>query len=469
VLIRDAEVAGTRTDLRWRDGVIVEIAERLPRSRGEEEVDGRGAALVPGLHDHHIHLLSLAASLDSISCGPPDVESVEALGSVFERGVPIRGWLRGTGYFESVAGPLDRDRLDAIHADHPVRIQHRSGAMWFLNSRAIAALDLDGRSSPSGIERDASGRATGRIFRGDDWLRQRLPSPDPPDLRAVGSLLARCGVTRVTDATPTNGSSEAELFRAAQRSGALSQRLRLMGGAELTGYATTDHFEIGEVKILFDESALPDLDRLVEDIREAHASARNVAIHPVTRPDIHFASAAIAAAGAVAGDRLEHASIAPPESMARIHALGLGVVTQPNFIAERGDAYRVDVDETDLPHLYRVKSWLDRSIPLAGGTDAPFGHPDPWKAIRAAVFRETRSHQTLGKDEIVTPECAFGLFSDRFQKSDSDAADAMMITVGQRADLCLLDAPWHDVRRDLSSDRVRLTIRDGKIIFEATH
>ncbi|WP_229758442.1 hypothetical protein [Peterkaempfera bronchialis] len=52
-------------------------------------------------------------------------------------------WVRGVGYHESVAGPLDRDRLDALVAHRPVRVQHRSGALWILNSAGAALLGLD--------------------------------------------------------------------------------------------------------------------------------------------------------------------------------------------------------------------------------------------------------------------------------------------------------------------------------------
>jgi predicted amidohydrolase YtcJ len=467
LLIRNAEVADRCVDLRCLDGTIVELSDRAARHPGEHEVDARGGALVPGLHDHHIHLFSLAAHLDSIPCGPPDIESRDALADVLRRAKPNRGWLRGTGYFESVAGPLDRLLLDAIFADQPLRIQHRSGSMWFLNSRAIEELGLDADDAPAGAERDATGRSTGRLFRADDWLRQKLPSSSAPDLSAVSSLLAGYGVTRLTDASPGNGPAEAALFRAAQHSRTLPQRLRLMGGLSLSGVDAGDRLEIGEYKILLDEPALPDLDELVNRIREAHAAQRSVAIHTVTRTEIHFALAAIDAAGARPGDRLEHASLAPLESLERARSLGLAIVTQPNFVAERGDAYRVEVESRDLPCLYRVRSWLEAGIPLAAGTDAPFGDPDPWRAIRAAVTRRTRSGQTLGENEIVSPEAAVQLFSDPILNARTARTPSAQLAVGQPADLCLLNAPWREVRGDLSSERVVMTICSGEIIWSA--
>jgi predicted amidohydrolase YtcJ len=467
VLIRDAEVAGRRRDVRIRDGAIAEIRARLGRMAREAEIDARGGALVPGLHDHHLHLLSLAAALDSVRCGPPTTTTPNALAAALRAAQPAGGWLRGTGYFESVAGPLDRAALDALRADVPIRIQHRSGSMWMLNSRAVEALGLDAGDAPDGVERDERGRATGRVFRADAWLRGRLSSTTPPDLARVGAFLARCGVTRVTDAGPGNGPEEASLFAEAQRKGALPQRLRLMGDERLCSAHATDALEIAERKLLYDEHALPPLDDVVVRIREAHAAERRVAIHAVTRTELHFALAALRIAGARAGDRLEHASVAPPEAMAQVHALGLSIVTQPNFVAERGDAYRADVEAGDRPHLYRVRSWLDRGVPLAAGSDAPFGDPDPWRAMRAAVTRTSASGAMLGVDERVAPECAIRLFGDGFLRTTPRGALAPAISVGDAADLCLLDAPWQDVRLDLSRDHVVATLRDGQVVWSA--
>ncbi len=462
MLIRDAEILGEPRDLRCRKGTIVEISSTIRPERGETEIDARGGALLPGLHDHHIHLLALAAGFDSIACGPPEVESHEELSRALGSARPIAGWLRGTGYFESVAGPLDRDRLDALHARHPLRIQHRSGSMWFLNSAAIQRLELDSGPRLPGIERDRKGRATGRLFRMDAWLRNRLPSRAVPDLSSVGTRLARLGVTRLTDATPTNGRNELALFRKAQAEGELPQRLRLMGDLSLSIRDTSDSLEVAEHKILLDESDLPDLGELTERISTAHEAERAVALHAVTRTEIHFALAALEAAGVRPGDRIEHASVSTVEARDTIRRLGIRVVTQPNFIVERGDAYRMDVPVRDLPHLYLLRSWLDAGVPLAAGTDAPFGRADPWLAMRAATTRRTRSGEPLGIGERVEAETAIALFSDA---AAARTANTTPLRPGRVADLCLLDAPWKDVREDLAGDHVAMTLCRGGIIW----
>ena len=46
-------------DVRIADGCVVECAPGLRAAAGEEELDAAGGALLPGLHDHHIHLRAL--------------------------------------------------------------------------------------------------------------------------------------------------------------------------------------------------------------------------------------------------------------------------------------------------------------------------------------------------------------------------------------------------------------------------
>ncbi|MFO7776920.1 MAG: hypothetical protein R6V28_01055, partial [Nitriliruptoraceae bacterium] len=64
---------GRVVDVRTRGALIVEVGVDLPVA-GERIVEG--GYLLPGLHDHHLHLLATAAAADAVPCGPPDVREV---------------------------------------------------------------------------------------------------------------------------------------------------------------------------------------------------------------------------------------------------------------------------------------------------------------------------------------------------------------------------------------------------------
>ncbi|MGE4606510.1 MAG: amidohydrolase family protein [Myxococcota bacterium] len=471
MLIVDAEVEGrAHVALRTDADRIVALGPSLVPRAGETVIDAAGGVLLPGLHDHHIHLLALAAAASSVHCGAPQVQSADTLGRALSaasadsaadgRGGSQADWIRGVGYHESVAGPLDRDQLDTWVSSRPLRIQHRTGAMWILNSVGVGRLGLDDGVDLAGVERDVTGRATGRLFDLDAWLRAALGSAVIPDLEPVGRMLAGCGVTGVTDATATNSAVEWNAFADAAQSGALRQRIVAMGQPDLA--AGRGPISLGAVKVLLTERALIDFDQLVGSIGAAHDVGRSVAIHCVTRAELVFAVSAFDASGARPGDRIEHASVAPPDVLERLARLPLTVVTQPTFLRERGDSYAVDVEPRDRPWLYRGRGFLRMGVPLGGGTDAPYGSADPWRAMAAAVSRRTVCGRVMGESECLSPEQALALFTT---PAEAPGGAPRRVAIGERADLCLLDRSWAEARENLDSALVAATISEGTLTF----
>ncbi len=463
-MIVDAEIDG-RPGIRVRieDDRVDAIAPNLSARAGERVFDARGGALLPGLHDHHIHLQATARAATSIDCGPPAVENESQLVAALGRAAssaPPNETLRGIGYHESVAGDLDAARLDRWVSDRPLRVQHRTGALWMFNRAALARLDAPVDTWPEGAERDARGRPTGRFHRLDDWLREQLGGAKRPDLAPLSRALAAHGITGVTDTTPTLDDDDAAYVRDAIERGALMQRAVLMGCERLS---KIDHARIerGPLKIILDEPALPDLDALAERMARAHAAGRPVAVHCVTRAELALAYGAFEAARPIAGDRIEHASVAPPAWVELIAGTPITVVTQPNFVYERGDRYLEDVDPDDRPWLYRGRGWLEAGVPLAAGSDAPYGGIDPWRAMAAAGSRQTRAGQSLSSAEALSPEESLALFtSDPLEPG----VKQRRIEVGARADLVALDAPWRTARTALATERVALTVAGGRIV-----
>ncbi len=467
LLIRGAELRrGTIADLRVTRDLIAEIGVNLAPAPGEACIEARGAALLRGLNDHHIHLFATAAARQSLHCGPPEIRDEAALRDLLlqacERGDSA---IRGTGFHSSVCDRLDRAWLDAVCPDRPVRIQHRSGILWILNSCAMEQLQVTvAQDLPEGIERAADGTWTGRFFDLDDWLR-RHSSRSWPSLRQLSLELAGQGITAVTDAGARNGITEWKALASAVSSGDLLQRVQVMGNEQLTDRPPTAHGRLsrGPLKLYLREAALPDYDALVERIRNCHARGRAIASHCVTRTELTFLLAALAEAGTLPGDRIEHAAITDRHALEAMARLGVTVVTQPHFIAERGSQYLQDVAVEEIPLLYRGAAFLRQGVPLAAGSDAPYGDINPWRSMQASMERRTGCGSSIGNDECLRPTEAMALFGGTLE---SPGGSLTFPEAGDRADLCLLDRPWQQVERAPGKVRVNLTVCNGSIIHQ---
>jgi predicted amidohydrolase YtcJ len=467
LVIRGAEVDGRAVDVRIDAGRITAMSPaaggRPQADAGADVFDARGGALLPGLHDHHIHLLALAAARRSVAVGPADVRDAEGFAAALrtaDAALEPGRWLRAVGYHESVSGDLDRHALDTLVPDRPVRLQHRGGAMWLLNSAAVAAVGRTGL--PGGVELAADGHPTGRLFGLDAWLGERVPR-EPLDLGPVGRTLLDHGVTGITDATPTDRSEDMVVLAAGVADGSLPQLVVVTGGLDLDPAAGSE-LERGPVKLVVADHALPALDRLAGAIATAHRRRRPVAIHCVTRVGLLLALAAWDEAGRLTGDRIEHGAVVHPAEAARIAAHGLTVVTQPAFVAERGDDYLADVDTDDRPHLWPCAGLLRAGIPVGGSTDAPFGPSDPWRAIAAAMTRRTPAGNILGADERLDARRALDLF---LGPPAAPGGPPRRIVPGGPADLCLLAAPLEEAVRAPSATMVAATVRAGRLTTPA--
>lgn len=425
---------GPPVDVRITGGEITALSPALEQEPGEMVLEVPGGLLLPGLHDHHLHLRALVAAGRSAPVGPADVAGPAGLANALRHASTDRhGWKRAVGYHESVAGELDRWSLDTIDSSSPVRVQHRSGILWVLNSAGIDAVGLDDLDVP-GVERDESGRPTGRLLRMDGWLASRLPDDDPvTELGAVSRRLAALGVTGVTDATPDATTAGISALVDALSDGRLLQRLHVMCPHHVE-MPTHPLVTRGPHKVMLDDDWLPPLDDLVETAGLAHGAGGAVAVHCVTVAQLVLTVTALQEAGTVPGDRIEHGSVVPPDLVAVIARLGVTVVTNPGLVHERGDSYLQDVEAADVAHLYPCASLLAAGVPVAGGTDAPFGAPDPWAAISAAQTRRSRRGQLVAGHEAVPAGVAVGLFTGHA----SFPGRQRRLAVGEPGDLCVL-------------------------------
>ncbi len=423
---------GTLTDIRVGERVD-ELGDGLIAGKGEGVLYAGGGTVLPGLHDHHVHLRSAASALDSFFVGPPGVTTKAQLTQLLSNATPgPDGWIRAVGYHESVAGELDRTALDAVVRNIPVRIQHRSGALWILNSEALGRVGLP--EHPDGRLRSAD--------RGwSDALQQR-----ETDLAELSRRITATGVTGVTDATPDLGADDMVSLLVAHRRGEFRPRPSFLAPGK---------------KILQDDRL--DLDSLTAFVADRHADGHPVAVHCVTAAQLVVTIAALRAAGSHPLDRIEHAAVVPDDNLADLADLQITVVTQPNFVSERGDQYLADVPAAEHGQLWRVASLLGAAVPVALSTDMPFGHGDPWTAMRAAVYRTTPSGAVLNANECVSALTALTMFLGR----PDQPGRARTVEAGQPGDLCVLTEPPATALAELDAGMVAATVIGGELVYFA--
>ncbi|MCP9272360.1 amidohydrolase family protein [Mycolicibacterium arenosum] len=422
---------GTVVDVRVAHD-IGEVAAHLDAAPGEQVLDAAHRTLIPGLHDHHVHMHSAAAALTSVPVGPREVADRDALRRALTTAtVGEDGWIRAIGYHEAVAGPLDRHALDEVSPAVPVRVQHRSGVLWTLNSPGLERVGLP--DHPDGRLRSADPNWSNSLQRRETGLE------------AVGRRLASYGVTGVTDATPDFGLDDVVKFAEAHQHGELAQRVHCLAPGKV---------------ILHDDGL--DVDGLARWIGGRHEAGGTVAVHCVTAAQLVVTLAALRAAGTRPGDRIEHAAVVPDDCLADLAGLGVTVVTQPNFVAERGDQYLLDVPADEQPQLWRFASLLAADVPVVMSTDFPFGDADPWAAMRAAVRRRTATGAVLGADEGVPARTALtGFFG-----SPEDPRTPRSVSAGEIANLCVLAGSPEDVLHELDAEMVAVTVVEGRVVYE---
>ncbi|MEB3370920.1 amidohydrolase [Saccharopolyspora mangrovi] len=148
-----------------------------------EVIDARGATLLPGFTDAHVH--PLAAGVQILTCDlsglPHSPDRYRDAICSYAAEHPDLGWISGNGWYgDTFPGGLPhRDFLDEILPDRPaVFVSHDAHGVW-ANSRALALAGIDDATPDphnGRIDRDHDGRATGILVeRAGDLVTSLLP------------------------------------------------------------------------------------------------------------------------------------------------------------------------------------------------------------------------------------------------------------------------------------------------------
>jgi len=481
--------------------LMVGGSDRLGEVRGAKTkvIDCRGKTVVPGFNDAHCHTFGFIRKLGSIDLSPPSVRSIADIKAAVRqraRNTPAGNWITATDYNEFYLAekrhPNRRD-LDEAAPEHPVVLIHRSLHACVLNSLALAMADITGETpEPEGavIDRELDGgEPSGLLFEMLGYIRGQVLPPLAGEELAQGIAVANrrylsMGITSLQEASVGNDLASWQSLKRSKDSAGLASRVSMMFGfdalpqfqeAGLAFGSGDEQLRLGGVKIVLNETTgklQPPQEELNRQALSAHRAGFQLAIHCIEPGTV---AAAITALEYVAGQsslagrrhRLEHVSECPPELLERLVELKAMVVTQPPFIYYGGERYLATVPPERQEWLYRIRSFLDSGLVVAGSSDSPVVPDNPMLGIYAAVTRRAKSGQEVLPKEAVSAEQALVMYTTNAAYASFEENIKGSIAPGRLADMAILSAdPLKSPPERIKDIRVEMTIIDGKVAWQ---
>jgi predicted amidohydrolase YtcJ len=486
-------------------------------------IDLKGATLLPGLTDAHMHLSGVG--LREMTLNLEGTNTLEDfLAKVKARVDQARPgqWVTGRGWIETFWKPPvfpTRQDLDRIAPNNPVALTRADGHASVVNS---AALKLAGvtraTAAPAGgaINKDAEGEPTGMLIDRAQGLVGRLvppPTEEDRDQEIVKGVEreVRLGWTQIQDAHGTwaeverirrlyqQGKLKIRIYKAISGPGADADRLIQQGPVlgEFDGRLTVRTLKVVMDGALGSRGAAL-LAPYSDDPRNVGLiTTDTVALKPMLlgalRNGIQVETHSIGDRGnrlmldfyeramqAVPADqrkladprwRDEHSQIVHPDDIPRFKQLGVIASMQPSHAIS--DLYfapaRLGMER--LKGAYAWQSFLKLGVPVAGGSDAPVERGEPMIEFYAAVARKDlqgRSGEGWHPEERVTRDQALKLFTLWPAFAAFEEATRGTIEVGKLADLTILDQDIMSVPElEILKTHTLFTVINGEIVYSA--
>ncbi len=463
-------------------------------------IDCQGKTVVPGFNDAHCHIFSFIRKLLSVDLSPSSVRSIAdikvAIGQR-ARITPPGSWLTATDYNEfylvEKRHPTRRD-IDQVAPNHPVVLSHHSLHACVLNSLALqrAGITTETPEPPGGlIDRELeTGEPNGVLFEMLGHIREKVLPPLSDDELTTGVTLANqhylsYGITSLREASFTNDLNRWQTLRRLKEEGKIRSRVSMLFGIDalsqfqgvgLHSGSGDSQLHLGGVKIMVGETT-GQLEPLQPELNQqavaTHRAGFQLAIHAIEQSTVEAAITALEYVHSQQpeADRrhcIEHCSECPPELLRRLARLRAVVVTQPPFLYYSGERYLATVPASQLPWLYRFRSFIDSGLTVAGSSDCPVVPANPLIGIYAAVTRRAETGQEVLPEQSISPGRALAMYTTNAAYASFEEDIKGSITQGKLADMVLLSGdPTRLPPEEIKGIQVEMTIIDGEIAWEA--
>jgi hypothetical protein len=491
-------------------------------------IDARGKTVLPGLIDAHVHFSTGGFDISGVQLKDAQTrEEFAARIGEHARKLPKGEWiLGGTWDHENWPGaPLPtREWIDTLTPDNPVFVSRYDGHMALANSRALALAGVTRDTPvPAGgeIVKDKNGEPTGVFKDAASSLVDRvIPDPTEEQLtRAIRSALAEAARFGVTSVHDISSAADVRVYQQLLARGELTTRIycitpiqqweapartgiRAKFGNDFLHLGALKGFadgSLGSTTGLFFEpyddapntSGLPNQmmfpeGNMLKMALGADAVGLQLAIHAIGDKAIRGiletyaevekqhgrrdAATNVTYPNAQRRWRIEHAQHMHPDDFAKFARLGVIASMQPYHAIDDGRWAEKRIGHERGKATYAFRTFLDKGVKLAFGSDWTVAPLNPMTGIYAAVTRATLDGKNPGgwypeqkislaeAIEAYTMGSAYAEFAEKEKGS---------LTAGKLADIVVLDSALFALAPERIKDaRVMSTVVGGKVVFE---
>ncbi len=485
-----------------RDGAIIalgdESAVRAAAAPSAEIIELKGATVMPGLHDSHVH--PLFAGLEQFQCrlapaAAPDV--IQAAVRACAASSAPGDWVMGGNWVAAAfqTGQQNRAFLDTAAPVNPVVLNDEAHHSVWVNSAALAAAGITRDTpNPEGgiIEREANGEPNGLLREAATRLVEAVVPPATLALRRRALLLSTqqmlaYGITSFTIASVRQ--PDIDPLSALSREGLIPQRMRgclvwdptpaaLREAEEAliarrTEYATP-RFQTDCVKVFLDGVPTEShTGAMLAPYADLHANGQDLrptrGLLLVPQPELNGVVTVLDRLGLsvkfhAAGDAAVRAAIDAVAAAHHsnglggpLHAVGHSTFVdaadiprvQANAMAWEFSPYiwypnpMVSMDVTAAVGDARMRRWMPvreavetNALVVAGSDWSVVPSVNPWLGMETMVTRQRPggSTETIGDEEAVNLDTAFTLFTLNAARLEGQADHLGSLELGKRAD-----------------------------------